>query len=955
MDDSRRSARYPDEATPFIGPPVATPEVRLERGASLGRYIILDRIGEGGMGVVYAAYDPELDRRVAIKLLQAGAAGSQGTGGSERLIREAQALARLSHPNVVHVHDVGTHGDRVFMAMELVEGRSLREWLREKPRSWREVTALFLAAGRGMAAAHAAGLVHRDCKPDNLHIGDDGRVRVLDFGIARQVTSEEPDPVVSVSPKDERVSLSTPLTVAGTVLGTPSYMAPELLDGQRADARSDQFSFCVSLYEALHGERPFNAKLSRSDPQRWKLQEPPRDTKVPAWLRKVVLRGLSLAPVQRYPTMDALLTDLGRDPRAKRRQWLMGATMVGVLALAGGGVYLQARSRPVPCQGVEQNLERIWSAPTKQALQSAFVATGSGFASSAWTNTERTLDAYARGWVAMRQDACAATRIRGEQSDEVLSLRMACLDRRLQSFQALTELFAKADGELVQQATRAATALPGLELCANVEALRAPVPPPEGEDAQARVEALRRQIAEGQALLDAGRYQPGLELAQAAVEGARALGYRPLEAEALELLATLQEKTVDLKAAEQTFYKAVWAAMAGRHDIVAASASAKVVSVAMLQGQKDVGRHWAQHANAALERVGGDAAIEASLLNKLGTLEMSVPNVEAARENLEKALALRLKVYGPDHPDVAAVHNNLGMLAAYLRPRDALSHLERAVAIFERSLGREHPDTAKALMNLGRLVAELDELDRSLEYNQRALAVAERGLGPQHPLVGVALGNMGGVLRHQGRYEEAIANLRRAISIFEAAFGPEFFDLFEFLVPLGGALKGTGDLDGAFEALERARRIAQKHLPPEHPAMVVIWRSLADVELALGRRNDSRIHFERALEIAKKVWGPEHREVAQAYVGLGSWHLHEKQFREALTVLEKAKDTQDKVLGVDHPHLSRTLALMGRARLGLGEWERAIPELERAITLAQKEGAPPGTLEEARSALARAK
>ncbi len=959
-----RSESSGEQATAVIGPPsgasaegipsAARPDAPLERGASLGRYIIVDRVGEGGMGVVYAAYDPELDRKVAIKLLQTGGSGSQSSGGRERLIREAQALARLSHPNVVHVHDVGTHGERVFMAMELIEGRSLREWLREAPRTWREVAAAFVSAGRGLSAAHAAGLVHRDCKPDNLHIGQDGRVRVLDFGIARQLESEGTEPFEGIAPTTDRLSLSAPLTQVGTVLGTPSYLPPEVLEGKPADPRSDQFSFCVSLYEALYGVRPFPGNLSRADPRRWTLREPAQETKVPSWLRRVMLRGLSLSPDQRYPSMDALLEDLGRDPRVKQRKWLMGAAMTGVASLVGGGVYVQVRSQPVPCQGLEQGLERIWNPSTRQALQSAFLATEKGFAGSAWSSTQNVLEAYAGAWVAMRHDACAATRIRGEQSDEVLSLRMACLDRRLQSFQALTELFAKPDGELVQNATRAASALPGLDLCANVGALRAPVPPPEGREAQVQAEALRKQLAEGQALLDAGRYQPGLELAKSAVESARALAYRPLEAEALELLAGLQLKTGDLKAAEETLYKAVWAAEAGRHDLVAGSASTRVVTVATYQARNELGRHWAEHARAALERVGGDAQIEANLLNTLGAMALREGRAEDGLAHFEEALALRVKVYGPDHPDVAGVHNNIGLVLSNLRPRDALPHLEKSLAIFERALGPDHPDTTKALTNVGTIAGEFGELEKSIEYNRRALVAAERGLGPEHVTVGIAHRGIAQGRMNQGRYAEAIASFRRALSIYEAALGPGHVDLVTTLLSLGDALKGSGDLNGAVAVIERAREIAQKNLPPDHPEMASVLRRLAEVELAQGRMTDSRVHFERSIEILEKAVGPQHPEVAMAFIGLGSWHLRKGKFREALTLLEKARDIQDKSLG-GHPFVSRTLMLMGRARLGMGQSEQAIPELERAVSLAQKEGAPPGTLEEARDALARAR
>jgi serine/threonine protein kinase len=234
--------------------PLPEPEP-LARGTQVGRYVLLDAVGSGGMGVVYAAYDPELDRKVAIKLLRFDRLGSEaGERDRLRLQREAQAIARLSHPNVVHVYDVGTFGDQVFVAMEFVAGRTLRQWAEEEPRPWREVVDRFALAGRGLAAAHAAGLIHRDFKPDNVLLGDDGRVRVVDFGLARPA-GQQPAPEGERTPSGG--TLAHPLTEWGVVVGTPAYMAPEQLRGEASDERSDQLSFCVSLYETLYGERPF--------------------------------------------------------------------------------------------------------------------------------------------------------------------------------------------------------------------------------------------------------------------------------------------------------------------------------------------------------------------------------------------------------------------------------------------------------------------------------------------------------------------------------------------------------------------------------------------------------------------------------------------------------------------------------------------------------------------------
>src|SRR4051812_10268762 len=254
----------PTETLPLGPQPPRQPGEPLPRGSAVGRYVVLERIGSGGMGVVYAAYDPELDRKVALKLLRPDRAGAAGEAAL-RLQRGAQAIARLSDPHVVAVYDAGTFGDQVFVAMELMEGRTLRQWLGEGKRGWREIVDVFVAAGRGLAAAHAAGLVHRDFKPDNVLLGTDGRVKVADFGLARPVGDADPgggEAALMESP-GSRGLLATPLTEWGVAMGTPAYMAPEQLRGERADARSDQFSFCVALWEALYGRKPFAGESFR--------------------------------------------------------------------------------------------------------------------------------------------------------------------------------------------------------------------------------------------------------------------------------------------------------------------------------------------------------------------------------------------------------------------------------------------------------------------------------------------------------------------------------------------------------------------------------------------------------------------------------------------------------------------------------------------------------------------
>lgn len=304
----------------------------LTSGDRIGRYVILTRIGHGGMGIVYGAQDPDLDRRVALKFLL----GGEGAGnlGSARLLREAQSLAQLSHPNIVAVHDVGVLDDRVWIAMELLDGPNLARWIHEKHRPWREVLRVFLEAGAGLQAAHAAGFVHRDFKPENVMFGRDGRVRVVDFGLARaeqaKDSGEAAPGAARPNPEDTR---DTRLTMTGSILGTPRYMAPEQWEGAPADANSDQFSFCVSLWEGLFGEPPFAASTLAelmTNVAQGRLKAPKRAGEAPGWLRAALTRGLSTSPAGRWPSMTALLGALQGDPRRKARL----AVLAGAVGLA---------------------------------------------------------------------------------------------------------------------------------------------------------------------------------------------------------------------------------------------------------------------------------------------------------------------------------------------------------------------------------------------------------------------------------------------------------------------------------------------------------------------------------------------------------------------------------------------------------------------------------------------
>ena len=445
----------------------------LARGMQVGRYLVLDSLGAGGMGEVFSAYDPDLDRRVALKLVKFGAREDAELARS-RLLREAQALAKLSHPNVVAVYDAGTHGDRVFIAMEYVQGHTLRRWIseaaeREAAPSWRVALELMLQAGRGLAAAHAQGLVHRDFKPANVMVSEDGRVRVLDFGLARRFGENDslpPQVELVVESLDgasgPRSSLELQLTQTGMVMGTPAYMAPEQFFGGHIDARTDQFAFCVVLYRVLFGLRPFVGESYRELGRavaRGELREMPKAARVPRSIQAAVRRGLSVGRDDRFASMDELLDALERGAGEGRRRRMLAGT--GALLLAGLGTAgllgRQGERAPAPCQGAEAKLEGIWDDDRRAAVRAAFEATALPYAEDARVAVERALDEHLGRWVELRTEVCEATRVRGDQSEALMDLRIGCLDGKLRDVVALTEVLAQADADVVKNATNGLT------------------------------------------------------------------------------------------------------------------------------------------------------------------------------------------------------------------------------------------------------------------------------------------------------------------------------------------------------------------------------------------------------------------------------------------------------------------------------------------------------------------
>jgi len=829
------------------------PPPALERGSSLGRYVILGLVGRGGMGEVYAAYDPELDRKVAIKLLRMGRTGDDGR---VRLLREAQAIAKLSDPNVVVVYDVGTLGEQIFIAMEFVEGHTLNYWMLAGERAWSEVLKIFAEAGRGLVAAHEKGLVHRDFKPDNVMVGFDGHVRVMDFGLARNVKDDKADkaekadkgdraerfektlvgmedlgtslsrsgaippaaagngrrtpPVVDVVDMDSTMALSSPapqtpragvplsldLTLTGEMLGTPAYMAPEQFQGRATDAKTDQFSFCVALYEALYGERPFHGSSfgALSDAvMKGAVREPPPDRDVPAGIRQAVLRGLSADPNDRWPTMKALLAELENDRLvAGRDRFVIGAAA---------------------------KLSDVWEAPSlghpvdtaaKAETRRAFLATGKAYAANAFETVSRLLNDYARTWSDMYIEACEATHLRGEQSSEVLDLKMAFLNERLEDLRALCRVFRNATPDVVENAVTAASALRGLDRAMDVKLLRAVVRPPDDARTQAAVEEQRTRLAEGRVVGQVGRSLDALALMTKIETVARELGYGPLLAEVLLEIGKQHADRLEGEEAARALEEALWTAEINRHDEVAAEAA---VCLVYMTGDTlmrfEAGEIWARHAEAVLRRMGGHDRLWGWLYN----------NRSAMRQRQGRML-------------------------------DALADARAAVAIKEKSEGPDSPDTGQSLTNIALYLAELDHLDEAEQHARRAVQITEVGLGPAHPRTAILLFNYGEVLNRLKRYQAARVVAQRALEILEGNVASDGLILAYPLMALGLGYLNDDMAAEALPLLERAVRI----------------RDAGETEPAL--RGESHFALARAL---RATGAPGKRAVALAQTALGEF------------------------------------------------------------------------------------
>jgi tetratricopeptide (TPR) repeat protein/predicted Ser/Thr protein kinase len=918
-----------DDATLAVDP---TPTERpgsaegLRWPARLGHYVMLQELGRGGMGIVCAAYDQVLDRKVAIKLLQ----GRGNAQAQARLIREAQALARLSHPNVVQIYEIGELEQLAFIVMEFVDGVTLREWLRSESRSAEAILAVFDAAGRGLAAAHAQGLVHRDFKPDNVMIRHDGRVLVMDFGLARGEAGEAgtallelPDSELAESTElgstlsSSRNQLSVDLTRTGALLGTPAYMAPEQFRGLETDAKTDQFAFCVAAWEALTGARPFagtNVAALSLSVTTGAIATPPAG--LPSWIRKHLERGMATDPGQRWPSLDELLAALRDDPTRRRRAW---AAMLGLLALglvvafAVGIARERERAATLAaCEREGQAIAQDWTASDRAAIEQAFLATDLSSVADTWVRVQTSMDAYAQAWTALRTSACVAARVEGERDPADYAALSECLDEHRTTFATLVDTWHTPTRAQVGGAAVAAAYLPPLATCSDPALLAARVRLPDDPVTRERVTALRHRLDRARALSLSLDDEAATREVEAVLVEAEALGWLPLVAEARLQLAYLIRNQGRFEDAHAAMKQAFAEAGEAGHDLVALeAASALVYLVGHRLGRPESGLVWSEFTRMLIGRLGlGGSLHEGDYLDSLGILLDDRGEYQAAIESYRRALELREASLGPDNLEVAGSLDHLGVTQITLgHTEEARALIERALAIREQLLGPEHARVAGTLDNLAVVLHAEGKYDEARATLERSLKIWRSVLGPDHIDVALPLANLGAVQLEQGDCAAALATFESALAIQQATLGDDHVDVAGTLANMAQAQKHLGDLEGAVANHARARELLERHLGPNHPRLAHHGHRYGTVLVLAGRHEEARVQLERALAIGladENTWPEMIADIrfvlAQSLWELGERDLAREQAATALGLLAADDPLRETIVAWSSEH-----------------------------------------------------
>jgi eukaryotic-like serine/threonine-protein kinase len=758
-DRDRDGGMHPDGRDPERGTDVAQ--------RRFGRYVFVKQLGAGGMGVVYLAYDPELDRRVAIKVLR----GSDDVRATRRLSREATAMARLDHPNIVSVHDVGWQDGQLYVAMEYVRGETLDAWIESERPSWRAIVDAHAQAAKGLAAAHEAGLVHRDVKPSNILCGADGRVRVLDLGLATIVGEDsdaKPSHRTTLEGLDPRLSVR--LTRAGAIIGTPGYMAPEQFEGDATDPRIDQFGLCASLYQSLYGQLPYPGETPAAlcfAVLEGQLSPRPAGTAVPKRIHAAITRGLATNPEDRFASMAALIDRLRWDP--SRRWWVLVSTVAASLLIATA--MLEARRASTldepRCLADPALLDGVWDPVAKRRVERAFSATEARDAAAVSERVIARMDLLALAWLEGHRDACEATHVRRVESESMLDQRMRCLASAKERIAATAAILATADASVVEASVSAVPERDFVDRCADSIRVTGGFPA-EGSDAErnehARIEA---ELVRGELAQTVGRHREALERAIEARTSAERADWTIGIARALLLEGISRTALGETELAIERLHEAAARADAVHDDETRARALIELVWLTGYElGQDPLARGLGAQASGVLVRLGGAMILESDLHANLGALALARGDFDEARRLLSSAIESRVPATDANDPTIATLRSNLANVLLLQGDAEAAVGVQRqAVASLLEAHGEAHPDFLGALNNLGAALIEAAEFDEALAVHERSLALRTRVHGDDDIRVANALNGVGLALLGLGRPGAARPHFERSLVI----------------------------------------------------------------------------------------------------------------------------------------------------------------------------------------------
>nr|MCH9684020.1 tetratricopeptide repeat protein [Deltaproteobacteria bacterium] len=717
---------------------------------TFGRYVVLDeRVGDDGARTV-VAYDPQLDRKVGLEVFSAASADAQ-----DAIRDRARQLASVTHPNVVRVHDVGTHGDRAFAAMDFVEGKTLDDWIGQPPLPWSRVLEACLTAGEGLAAVHAVGLVHGEFGPSAVRIGNDGQVRVIGF--------VRPPPNVATS----------------------------------TDETGDRIAWCAMTFEALTGRPP------GPNP------EAVTGRRIPRRVRRLLVAGLSAQ--SQWGSMDALLAELRRIVKRRRR---LSVVSVAATTTAAATAFVLTRPPPVApaqrwCEGVAQRIDVVWNEDAATRARDAFVATEVPYAAQAWTAADAEVAVFVDGWREAQLEHCAPTPRRAPAPNQAATT--ICLHRQLHALEALTDAFQRADADLVSHAARTAASLGVPASCTtdNRDSSRY-----TDIDLDRLLEAEADLSAAG-VQHKLGRFTEALTLAQHGLVVAQDLQLRGLLAEAHHGVARAHGQLGQEDAAERQFHSAFSEAVASGHHQIVARSALDLTEILVEQGRYDEADRWVEHAAAAVER-DGSPRLEVELLAVRGLAAFRRSDNETAKihyersfeladamdppdefgkihanqalsnvmgrlgktqrqiELLEEGMRMTEAKLGPEHPSMGHHYNSL---AAALSRRGsttlALDAGRRAVEIFVATFGEDHGTTISGRINLAATLHEAGEEEASAALYAVVLTTARRTFDDDDPRYANALGNVGMFETMRGNHEVAAPLLQEAATRNEAINGPD--------------------------------------------------------------------------------------------------------------------------------------------------------------------------------------